>query len=358
MKLRINELNTAKGKTEFKSVEDIDRKIKALDAEVESGRGTLLSDKKALADISSLHKLKKSFGGFAEQQKEIDSLKAQIAEQNKALNDPERKALSDRYTALKAESDKLYGESQSARKDQNAIWDERNKARAAQQEKYVALKQLRDAHYGALREYKNYEREARKIKQEKWKAEQDAYHSKKRKDAAAQRLEEASAPAYQDEILTAEGLIRYFDPSALPAKTESGPGKFAISSQRTVDDSVFKGMKVAKKDDQDYFQGTGGKKGKKGRKATATPTEAKKSEDSEGAEAAKAKRFGKDDFNLSIGVLDQLAKVGLNPPATKEEIPSIVTKLQEKLAHWKSDQKRKTEEVSALLYQIILVYTC
>ncbi|KAF2760140.1 hypothetical protein EJ05DRAFT_436028 [Pseudovirgaria hyperparasitica] len=322
VKSRIAELNAAKGKLSFKSVEEIDREIQRLQKQVDTGTMKLVEEKKNLNEITNLNKQRKNFAGFEQQQKAIDDLKAQSAEQSKQLNDPERKALNDRFTALKNEADELYGQSRSAQKDQNAIWEERNKARTVQNEKFAALRKLRDEYHGALREAKNYEREARKIRNEKYKAEQDAYHAQKRKQNAATKLEEASAPAYSNEIIIAEGLIRYFDPSALPAKTEAAPSKFAASAGgRAVDTKGFEGMKVAKKDDEDYFQGTGGKKGKKGKTTTAATK-----------------------YSLDIGTIDELGKVGVNPPSSQAEVPGVVEKLKEKLAHWKSDQKRATDE--------------
>ncbi|MBE7182652.1 MAG: hypothetical protein INR71_15845, partial [Terriglobus roseus] len=150
-------------------------------------------------------------------------------------------------------------------------------------------------------------------------------------------LDEASAPAYGDEINTAEGLIRYFDPSSSTAKEATGPSKFAATAQRTVDDSGFKGMKMVsskkKDDDEAYFIGGGGKKkGRKGGKsespapAPATPTEGSK-------------------LNLSIGIFEELSKVGVDAPSSQSDVPAVIEKLKEKLAHWKADQDKKTKEV-------------
>jgi hypothetical protein len=122
-------------------------------------------------------------------------------------------------------------------------------------------------------------------------------------------------------------LIRHFDPSALPPKEATAASKFAASSQRTVEGAEFKGTRVGKKDadEEVYFAGTGGKKGKKNKKAA--PAEAK--------------------FNLNMGVIEELAKVGLDAPASQAEVPATVEKLQEKLKFWKGDQDRKTKEVCA-----------
>jgi chromosome segregation ATPase len=291
----------------------------------------LVDEKKALSEISSLHKTRKNFSGFDSQQKGIDDIKAQIAEQKKLLDDPEQKALSEKYTKLQNELDVLKGEQDEAFKNMKALREQTDKARAEQQEKYQARKELKDAYYQQKRAFQEYDFQARKARNERKRQEQIQWQTNKRKEAASKRLEEASAPAYQDEIYACEGLIRHFDPSALPAKQEASTSKFAASAQRTVDDSSFKGVRIAKKGDaeEEYFAGTGGKKGKKGKKGGA-------------AAAAPAK------FNLNIGIIEELSKVGVDAPSSQDDVPATVTKLQEKLAHWKGDQDRKTKEVSAL----------
>ncbi|CAN9392112.1 unnamed protein product [Alternaria alternata] len=303
LKQQLNELKTAKGKSNYKSAEDVDQEIARLQKQVDTGMMKLVDEKKALAEISALNKAKKNFSGFDSQQKKIDDIKAQIAEQKKLLDDPENKALSDK-----------------------SLREETDKARAVQQEKYQARKELKDNYFQQLRAFKDYEFQARKIRNEKRRLEQIQYVASKRKETAAKRLEEASAPAYGDEIIACEGLIRHFDPSALPPKETTAASKFAASAQRTVDDSGLKGTRISKKDteEESYFAGTGGKKGKKGKKG--------------GAAAAPGK------FNLNIGIIEELAKVGVDPPSNQEEVPATVEKLQAKLKHWKEDQDRKTKE--------------
>ena len=72
------------------------------------------------------------------------------------------------------------------------------------------------------------------------------------------------------------------------------------------------------------------KEGKKNKKSnnspSATPSEGK--------------------FNLSIGIIEQLAKINVNAPASQADVPAVVKTLQEKLEFWKKDQDRKTKEVS------------
>lgn len=335
LKSRLAELKTSKGKVNFKSVEDVDQEIARLQKQVDGGLMKLVDEKKALSEISNLNKARKNFSQFDSQQKGIDDIKAQIAEQKKLLDDPENKALSEKYTSLQTELDGLKAEQDEAYKSLKTLREETDKARAEQQEKFVARKELKDAYYQQRRAFQNYEFEARKVRNEKRRQEQVQYVAGKRKAAASERLEEASGPAYQSEIFATEGLIRHFDASALPAKEATAASKFAASAQRTVDDAGLKGTRVSKKDteEESYFVGTGGKKGKKGKKG--------------GASAAPAK------FNLNIGIIEELAKVGVDAPSSQEDVPALVEKLNAKLAHWKQDQDRKTKEVRLRLQVLI-----
>jgi uncharacterized coiled-coil DUF342 family protein len=309
----------------FKSVEDVDREIARLQKEVDTGRMKIVDEKKALSEITNLNKARKNFSGFDAQQKSIDELKAQIAEQKKLLDDPEQKALSSRYTELQDELDKLKAEQDGQFKNMKTLMEARDKAREEQQTKFQAIKEHKDQYYQQKRAFAEYDFQARKARQERKRQEQAEYQTNKRKEIAAKRLEEASAPAFQDEIIASEGLIRYFDPSALPAKETTAPSKFAASAQRTVDDSGLKGTRLSKKgdDEESYFIGSG-KKNKKGRKTAAATSEK---------------------FNLNIGVLDELAKVGVNPPSSQADVSATVEKLKEKLEKWKSEQDAKTKEV-------------
>lgn len=329
LKSRLSELKTAKGRIQYRSVEEVDEAIARLQKQVDTGTMKLVDEKKALSEITNLNKARKNFSGFDAQQKGIDDVKAQITEQKKLLDDPEQKALSEKYTVLQKELDDLKAEQDEAFKNMKDLREQTDKARAVQQEKYQAMKQIKDTYYQSKRAYADYDYQARKAKQERRRQEQIAWQTSKKKEAASKRLEEASAPAYQDEILTAEGLIRHFDPSALPAKETASVSKFAASAGRNVDDSGFTGTRIVKKDEaeENYFMGSGGKKGKKGKKggAAAKPAESK--------------------FQLNIGIIEELSKVGVDAPSSQADVPATVEKLKAKLAHWKEDQDRKTKEV-------------
>lgn len=336
LKSRIAEQKTARSRVQFKSADEVQKEVDRLQKQVDTGTMKIVDEKKALADISQLNRQKKGFVAFDEAQKGIDDVKTQIAELKKSMDDPESKALSDRYTEITTELDKIKAEQDDVYKNINALRDERTKAHEDQQKKYATVKEIKDRYYQARRAAVDYEKEARRIRDEKRRAENDAYHRGRRQETAKAKLEEASAPAYQDEIRTTQSLLAHFDPSYSQKQEVSGPGKFAATASRTVDDSGMKGTRLSKKggDDENYFVGGGGKKNKKNR-----------NQQQQNGAASPAPE-GK--FNLDIGTIDSLGKIGVDPPMAQSDVPSVVEKLKEKLEFWKGDQKRKTDEVSIL----------
>lgn len=342
LKARITEQNNSRGKMPFKNVDEIDREIARIEKQVDSGTLRLVDERKALSDISNLRKQRKGFAGLEEAQKGIDELKAQIAELKKTLDNPEAKALSDKYSEIQKELDAIKAEQDSVYKNLNALRDERTKLRNDQQQKYAAIREIKDNYFKARRAYKEYEDEAWRVRRERQKAERDAFEREKRKKVADKKLEEASQLAYTDEILTAQGLIRHFDPAydfstlGLDDKKDEG-SKFRAGVGRTVDDSGLKGMKVVRKDEEeDYFVGTAGKKGKKGKKGGAAAASAETSK-----------------FNMNVGIIEDFAKVKIDPPMNQADVPAVVEKLAGKITEWKKNQASKTEEVS---FPILCIY--
>lgn len=335
LKSRINESKNARNKVQFKSAADVQSEIDRLQKQVDSGTMKIVDEKKALADISQLNRQKKGFAGFDEAQKGIDDVKAQIAELRKQLDDPESRALSERYNAITTELDAIRAEQDDAFKSLNSLRDERTKAHEDQQKKYTAVKEIKDAYYQQRRAAVEYEREGKRIREEKRRAENDAYHRGRRQEAAQSKLEDASAPAYQDEIRTTQAILAHLDPSSVSKQEAAGPGKFAATASRTVEGGDIKGTALKKKGEEEevYFMGGGGKKNKR----------ARGQQQANGAAPAAAPERR---FNLDLGTIDSLAKINVDPPMSQAEVPAVVEKLREKLDFWKKDQDRKTKEVS------------
>lgn len=333
IKSKIAEQKVARGRVGFKNVEEIDREIQRLEKQVDSGTMKLVDEKKSLSEISSLRKQRKGFAGFEDGQKTIDDLKSQLATLKKGLDNPEARALSDRYNGFQKELDEIKKEQDGVFKNIKSLRDQRSQLYGQMQKARGTIKEIKDNYYQGRKAYRAYEAETERIRRDRYRAEREKYDLERKKKVADKKLEEASRPAYTDELLSAEGLIRHFDPSydlsaiGLGKENNAPSSTFRAGVGRTVDDSNLKGVKILKKEEDDYFVGGGGKKGKKGKK---------------GGNAAAAAQPEK--FNLSLGVIEELSRLKVDPPMNQSDVPAVVEKLAAKASEWKKNQASKTEE--------------
>lgn len=289
----------------------------------------LVDEKKALSDISNLRKVRKNFGQFDDSQRQIDDLRAKIKEIKDSMDDPEQKAMSEKYSKIQAEIDAIKAEQDEAFKGLNSLRDERSKLQAEQQEKWAAIRKIKDDYYGQKKAFQAYEREAREKQRERRKAEHEKYVQERKKADAEKVLAEASDLAYIEEIRRANTLLGFFDPNH---KTEKGPlmaaSGLTAQAQRTVDASGLKGTKLMRKDEREDEYLPAVRKGKKGKKGGA-------------AAATKA-------YSCPPSVVEDCAFMGIDPPMSQEEVPAVVEKVRAKLDHWKNDQEAQTQRVSSL----------
>ena len=304
--------------------------------QVDSGTMKLVDEKKALADVSQLRRQKKGFANLDDLQKKIDEKKAENVELKKTFDNPESRALSQKYEENQKELDDIKAGREASKSSMDTLRADRDRLYNEQQETWTEIKRIKDEYYQGRKAYKEHEDQIWQQRREKKAAEDAAWRKGKRQQIAQQKLEEAGEPAFLDEIRTAEGLIKHFDPSYGAAEVDKGPSEYAATSQRTVDDSGFKGMKVMKKEDEDFFVGGAGKK-KKGKKGAAAN--------------------GPEKLNMNVGIIEELSKVGVDPPSTQADIPGVVEKLKGRLEDWKKNQKEQTEKVRRLSYSVTLVLT-
>jgi chromosome segregation ATPase len=332
IKKLIGEQKETRSRLNFRNVDELEAKVASIERQIESGSLKVVDEKKSLAEIREIRKQKPKFAEVEQLQKDIDAKKAENAELKKTFDNPESRALAQKYEDNQKELDDIKAAREDTNKNYDTLKAEREKLYQEQQVTYANIRKVKDEYYTAKKAYKEHEDQVYQQRRERQKAERDAYEKEKRRRIADQKLEEASEPAFLDQIRTAEGLIRYFDPSYSTGEDDKGPGEFAASAQRTIDDSGFKGMKVVKKEDEDFFVGSGGKKkGAKGKKAGASSAEAGK-------------------FNLNIGIIEELARVGVDPPSTQADAPSVVEKLKQKVETWKKDQDSQTQKVRMFPY--------
>lgn len=346
VKSRIAEQKAAKTKVPYKSLEDLDRQRDEKQRSVDSGTLKIVDEKKLLGEISAMTKMRKTFASFDDGQRQIDQLRAKIKEIKDSAEDPEQKALSERYAVLQKELDGIKAQSDEAYKSLGALRDERSRLKAEQDGTYAAIRKLKDDYYGQRRAFMNYEREARDRARDRQRAERERI-AKERKKADAERfLQEASDPAFLEEIRRANSLLRFLDPSAAdaskaPLLADSG---LAAEAQRKVDDSGLKGMRLVRKEDRedDYLAPATGKKGKKGKKG--------------GQGGQGAAEAGK--YNCPPSVVQDCAYLNIDPPMSAAEVPAVADKVRAKLAEWKGNQEAQTKKVRSLFPPFFVTPSC
>ncbi|KAK0742222.1 hypothetical protein B0T21DRAFT_126049 [Apiosordaria backusii] len=299
----------------------------------------LVDEKKALNEISNLRKQKKLFAGFEQQQKLIDENKAKIKEIKDSLDTPEAKKLSEEYNTLQAELDVIKAEQNTARENIGKLRDERTKLKAEKDEKWNALKALRDDYFTQKKAAAAYEREQRAKRAERDAAEREKYAKEKRMERAKAMLAEASEPAFLEEIRRANSLLHFFDPShqtveKAPLVANKGLGATDI---RKVEAADLKGVRLVRKEDRDDDYLPAAKKGKKGKKSKA-----------EGAAPS-----GK--FNLPPAVMDDCKTLGISLPSSAADVPAAIEAIKAKLDTWKANQEAETKKVRFLsIYRLLL----
>lgn len=332
LKARTKELKATKDLTGFRSEEDLDNKIQDLRAQVDTGKLKLVDEKKNLDEISKLNRSRKQFATIKEQQKGVDEVRAKIQEIKDTMNDPEAKALSDKYTTLQTELDGIKAEQDEAYKSLSSLRDERSKLQAQQREKYNQLKALKDEYHTQRKAFQSYEREQKQKAWERQRSERERQEKERKLERAQKMLAEASDPAFLDEIRRANSLLQYFDPTFVPEKAPLQTStNLQAQAGRKVDDSGIKGVKLSSKKDREEDYAPAVKKGKKGKKHNAAAT--------------------KSTFNCPPSVVEDSAYLGIDPPMSADEVPGVVEKVKAKLDQWKSDQETQTQRVSFDLTQ-------
>ncbi len=329
LRTRIAEQKTARSKVSFKSVDEIDQKIKQLEADVERGQMKLVDEKKALAEVTSLRKLRKNFSAFDNDQKAIDDLKAKIKEIKDTMEDPEVKAMSDEYNKIQAEIDTIKGEQDSVYKNLTSLRKERDELRNKQQGTWEAVKKYKDNYHTQRKAALAWERQQREKRREREQEERERYLKERKMARAQQMLAEASDPAFAEQIRRADNLARFFDPSHVaeaksPLLADKGLG---AAAQRKVD-TKLEGTRLVRKEDREEDYLPAAKKGKKGKKSHAADAPA----------AAK--------FSCPPSVMEDCTFIGLNPPMSAAEVPEVLEKVKAKIAQWKADAPEQTKKVS------------
>lgn len=312
-----------------------------MEKQVESGNLKLAEEKRALQEINSAKRSRRIIEGFQADHDATEKDRSTIDQLRKQLDDPEFKAVSDRYDSIKAELDELKKESDEAFAGRSKLYQERDDI---QKELDVLFAEKRDSvqHYrDANDQYWAKVNEDRARRAEKLRQQRAAEEAQKKKDVAERLLEEAKIPAYQAMIEDCQTLIDYFSGKTTntvnstagrvsPAKIEvAGVPKLELRKVQGSTDGLVP-MKKKGEEEETYFIAKA--RGKKAVKTDDAPNTPPSTISSTGS------------LNIPLSNLSALLSLSIPPPASNADLPRVVEDLKTKKSWFEVNQGRQTAE--------------
>jgi hypothetical protein len=302
-----------------------------LEKQVESGSLKLGDEKRALQEISSLKRSRRTVESFQAGQEAIEADRSRTEALRKQLDDPEAKALSERYDTIRSELDELKKSSDEAFADRSKLFDERNALSTELDALFARKRESAQQYREATDRYWQKINEERARRAERQKAQRAAEEEEKRKEVVEQLLEEAKLPAFQSKIEDCQTLIDYFTARVAGGSTPVPPPTSLSTSKpdvagipklelRQVEQELGNGLVPRKKkgdNEENYFVG-GKSKGRKGSKP-GTPTSSPASSSST-------------TLNIPFATLAALLELSIPPPASPADLPRAVEDLKTKKA--------------------------
>lgn len=234
--------------------------LRKLDAQVESGNMKLVDEKRAIQDISTAKRQRRVIEGYQAQQDAIDAEKTKADELRKQLDDPELKAASERYDAVRAELDVLKKEGDESYASRNVLFDERNELQTQLDAVWSRKKAAASAYREAQDQYWAKMQEDRAKKAEKAREARQAIDNEKKQEVIERLREEGSAPAYQADIEDCQTLIDQLSGTASTATTGLHSGREQATvpelDLRKVDDAIDQNLVAVRKkgeEEMNYF---------------------------------------------------------------------------------------------------------
>ncbi|CAO3648087.1 unnamed protein product [Cunninghamella echinulata] len=341
IKKKVFQVKSFQQKVPFKSVSEVDDRIRELEQKIETGV-RLVEEKKMLQEISLLKRSRQQVEGLDEQQAAIDRERGIHSEIKKNIDDSEAKKLSERYESLDAEFKKLNETANQEREQRNKLYDERNRIKGLLDEEFNQLRTLREENRKANDEYYTFVRQYREAKRELERQKKIQLEQEKRQEQLKQELELASLPAFEHEIGTCDNLIIFLqafigqdDKSTSTTATATNNSNNSNGLRKV--EALPEGIKVVKKEEEDYFSG-GGKKRKGGKKQN--------NNNNNGTAAAttqKKENPNADALKLPLSTMEAFFEIKVTVPTKVSEIPSTLEKLRERKQFYKEEQPKQTE---------------
>lgn len=342
---KIKDLQASKSKIPYKNVAEVDAHIKNLEKQVESGTMKLADEKRALQEMSQCKRNRRTVESFQADQDAIEAERRKVDELKKQLDDPESKAISERYDKIKADLDALKKEEDEAYQGRSKLFEERDALQAQINALYNEKRESSQKYREANDRYWTKVNEDKARRAEKAKAQRAAEEAQKKQEIAQRLRDEAELPAFQAQIEDCQTLIDSLSGRAtgdiIYKSTPLQPERGAIAGVPKLEirkvEAGPEGMVAHKKrgDDDNYF--VGGKSKSKGNKKPS-------SKSNDNADAAPATSAGSSQLNLPFATLSALLSLSIPPPTSVTDVPRVIENVKTKKAWFEGNQARVTAE--------------
>ena len=321
MKKRIAEIQQQTSKNNFKNVAEIDSRINYLDGLIDAGNLKLADERRFVKEMSSLRKLRKDFGSIEKTQELIDQDKAKIAELKKKLSATHNKEVQAQFETIQKELDAINESNKTIISKRDELRDKRTEIKKQKDAKYEQIRKIRSDFEEKFASFKKQLAEEKKRRDEEYKQRLLEEKQQKKKEQAEKELAEASIPAFTEEINSIHTLLSYFDPSYVkPTKKTETNGDLPINNNiRKVE--FPEDFVVIKKEQEEFFAGTKGKKGKQHQK-----------------KSTKHKNF-----TVAPEVVVALSDLTIAFPTKEEVVPETIKTLKETLTALEEKQEEQTK---------------
>jgi uncharacterized coiled-coil DUF342 family protein len=298
----------------FASVEAIDSQIRELELRQARTSMSLNDEKKLVKDIHNLQMSKKSVGVLSELKAGVEREKSNRLELDRRITEKNvfLKVVNDKTTAQRAQLDAL-GKEPSERDNIPALRKEQTDCRAEAETKYNSIKALRAEFKKQEDAWNVFQTELNQKRKEARQKEIDAKAIEDETRRKQLEAEELARIPYEDEMALCDNLTVYLRGLGPKEVGAEAAGEAPAAAAGT----IFQGMKVLTREDEDYAVLGGGKK--KGKK--------------------KGSNSKKETVGHSMDTLSSFSMLQITAPTTVSQIPATIEALELKKASYQGIER-------------------
>lgn len=321
LKRKINEINVQTSKNNFKSVADIDSRIKYLDSLIDEGSLKLADERRYIKEMSQLRKLRKDFGEVEKQQELIDKDKLKIIELKKKLSSIQNKETQSRYEEIQKQLDEINADNKTIDSQKNTLRSKRLEVKKSKDEKYDRIRKLRADFQVELETFKTKLAEERKKRDEEYKSRIEQEKQEKKKVIAEKKLADASIPAFTNEINQIQSLLTHFDPTYVKPKSDLFKADESVNTNNTIRKVEMPAdVVILEKKQTSFIEGSKGKKFKNKKSANKPKP-----------------------FTVDTDIIASLTDLAIPLPTKSDDVPETIAVLKETLTALQDKQEEQTK---------------